>query len=438
MARWTLDQVEKLAPDESSVKAARKLALPRPWSDTGSTDTLVWGKCQGSGSTPYQVSVDLTGPAFKCSCPSRKFPCKHGLALLMLWVANDGSVVDATEAAGFASDWQAARGDHASGTSRRSGGDDAPADPEARAKRLAQRLDRMDAGIEEFERWLDDLVREGLAAARQRSYDYWDAAAARLVDAQLPGLAERVRATPGELYRRDDWADHLLAQIGRWYCATRAFRRRDSLQPVQLGDVRAFLGWAVGSEDLRDAPRVTDTWQVLGVLRTDDGRLQAQRTWLRGQTTGDVVVVLDFAAVGGMLRVAHLSGSLVEAELVLYPGGAPHRAQFTGEPVVLERHDRLDDTTDLAGALDRHAIALADNPLVGRLPATLEAVAIAPHGTSGRVVDAAGSALPLDSGCDLWSLLALTGGRPIDMFVEIDEGEVRPLSLAVDGRLVAV
>jgi uncharacterized Zn finger protein len=27
------------------------------------------------------VSVDLSGPAFRCTCPSRKFPCKHGLAL---------------------------------------------------------------------------------------------------------------------------------------------------------------------------------------------------------------------------------------------------------------------------------------------------------------------------------------------------------------------
>ena len=63
MTRWTPQQVAALAPDASSLAAARRLARPGPWSDTGSTDTLVWGKCQGSGKTPYQVSVDLTGPA---------------------------------------------------------------------------------------------------------------------------------------------------------------------------------------------------------------------------------------------------------------------------------------------------------------------------------------------------------------------------------------
>ncbi|QTR06202.1 SWIM zinc finger family protein, partial [Saccharothrix algeriensis] len=35
----------------------------------------------GRGRTPYRVCVDLADRATKCSCPSRKFPCKHALAL---------------------------------------------------------------------------------------------------------------------------------------------------------------------------------------------------------------------------------------------------------------------------------------------------------------------------------------------------------------------
>src|SRR5918997_1534605 len=98
MARWTEARVTALAPDDSSVSAARSLLNPARWSETGSTDILVWGRCQGSGRTPYQVSVDLAGPAFRCSCPSRKLPCKHALALLLLWVRGDGSVSDVAEA----------------------------------------------------------------------------------------------------------------------------------------------------------------------------------------------------------------------------------------------------------------------------------------------------------------------------------------------------
>ena len=105
MPRWTEAQVVKLAPDDSSVSAARRLTNPAVWSDTGSTEILVWGKCQGSGKTPYQVSVDLAGPTFRCSCPSRKFPCKHALALLLLWVRGNGAVADAEQAAEFAREW---------------------------------------------------------------------------------------------------------------------------------------------------------------------------------------------------------------------------------------------------------------------------------------------------------------------------------------------
>ena len=78
--RWTTQQVAALAPDPKVAAAARGLTSLRTWSELGCTDSLLWGKCQGSGKSPYQVTVDLTEPAFKCSCPSRKFPCKHGVA----------------------------------------------------------------------------------------------------------------------------------------------------------------------------------------------------------------------------------------------------------------------------------------------------------------------------------------------------------------------
>ena len=90
MTRWTASQVTEVAPDASSLAAARKLAVPGPWRETGCSDVLVWGQCQGSGKTPYQVSVDLVGPAYRCACPSRKFPCKHSLALM--WMRAEGKV----------------------------------------------------------------------------------------------------------------------------------------------------------------------------------------------------------------------------------------------------------------------------------------------------------------------------------------------------------
>src|SRR5918999_3931985 len=103
---WSVDAVESLAPDAASVRAGQKLASPGPWSGTGHDERLVWGLCQGSGKQPYQAQVDLQGPAFKCSCPSRKFPCKPCLGLLLLWV---GGGVPAGEAPDRGGGWVAER-----------------------------------------------------------------------------------------------------------------------------------------------------------------------------------------------------------------------------------------------------------------------------------------------------------------------------------------
>src|SRR5438876_11119606 len=101
VTRWSVEQVLALAPDAAAQRAARGLAGPGPWRETGcrplgNDDTpIVWGLCQGGGSSPYQTCVDVSEPAFRCSCPSRKIPCKHSLGLLLRWASGgieDGSV----------------------------------------------------------------------------------------------------------------------------------------------------------------------------------------------------------------------------------------------------------------------------------------------------------------------------------------------------------
>ena len=83
----TEEQIIQLAPDAASVKAGKGLAVPGKWVLLACSERAVWGHCQGSGKNPYQTAIDLNDIAFKCSCPSRKFPCKHGLGLLLLFAA---------------------------------------------------------------------------------------------------------------------------------------------------------------------------------------------------------------------------------------------------------------------------------------------------------------------------------------------------------------
>jgi uncharacterized Zn finger protein len=88
----TTDQVTALAPDAASFKAGRALAATRKWELLGSDEEVLWGLASGSGKNPYRTQVALGEFATKCSCPSRKFPCKHALGKkdLHLWARGQG------------------------------------------------------------------------------------------------------------------------------------------------------------------------------------------------------------------------------------------------------------------------------------------------------------------------------------------------------------
>jgi hypothetical protein len=91
----SLEKIEALAPDQGAVEAARKLLKPANWPKLAADSAgLVWGECQGSGATPYRVVISEVDAGFKCTCPSRKFPCKHSLALM--WLRAEGKVAFST------------------------------------------------------------------------------------------------------------------------------------------------------------------------------------------------------------------------------------------------------------------------------------------------------------------------------------------------------
>ncbi|MCO4249889.1 SWIM zinc finger family protein [Pseudarthrobacter raffinosi] len=358
MGRWSEERVINAAPDASSLAAARKLARQGPWSDTGSNDVLVWGKCQGSGKIPPQVSVDTAAPAYRCSCPSRKFPCKHALALLLLW--SRGEAADAgAKTADFAQEWAAQRAERATVRERRQ--PDQPVHPAAQAKRLADRIALMDAGMDDFARWLTDLVRTSLATARTQPYAWWDGVAARLVDAQLPGLAEQVRTMGSDVHARTDWADHLLLRAGRWWAVTKAWSKRDTLSGKELADLRVAVGWATPAADVQGTEALHGPWLVLGAHRSDDGRLQQQRTWLRAPD-GTVVVVLDFAAQSEALATPQLAGAVLDVTVARYPGSGPQRAMLSSPAKPQGMATSLGEGGSILQALEAESAAVALSP----------------------------------------------------------------------------
>jgi len=424
-----------LAPDDASAKAARGLVLPAKWPLLGANEAAAWGECQGSGSKPYQTQVDLGGPAFRCSCPSRKFPCKHGLALLLLR-AQDASRFTPTEPPAWVSEWLASRGEKAQKKEERQqekAATAAPADPAAAAKREDQRWQRITAAGQELQRWLADQLAAGLGALNDERLRGWQTMAARMVDAQAPGLGLRVREAAAGVRDGADWPERTLQRFGLLQLLCEALQRRERLpEPVQA-DLRSAVGWPQDkAEVLAQGEAVSDCWTVLGmVIEEREDKLSERRVWLHGQQSGRRAWLLDHAFGGRGFEQAWLGGCSVQATLRFFPGASGLRALNAEAPAAAAAP--VWPQVTLADEWQRIARRISACPWMGLQPLVLPGAVLLRQGEQWLAA-ADGRALPLQLGAtDAWLLLAASGGRPLQLMGEWDGHLLAPLTAWSEG-----
>ena len=436
---WTPERVLALAPDPSSAKAGQGLAGARKWATLGTDGRTIWGECQGSGSNPYQVRVDTAEPAWRCSCPSRKLPCKHALGLFLLHTSQPGGLA-AAEPPAWVAEWIAMREERAEKRVAKAAEEAAkPVDAGAQAKRVARREERVAAGLDELELWAADLVRQGLASAQTRPPSFWEGMAARLVDAQAGGAARLVRELGRIPSSGDGWPGRMLEALGQLRLLTEAHRRLDTLPEPVREDVRAALGWTRKQEEVLALGAVRDRWQVLGRRVDEEERLRMQRTWLRGEATGRDALVLVFAHGREPLDTTLEPGTVLDAEVGFHPGSRPLRAVAGTRHAAPVPLGAIGGYATVAEAVGAYAETLAAHPWTEEFPFALSAVVPVPDGGGWTVRDTAGDALPLHPSFTRgWELLALSGGRPVGLFGEWDGDRLLPLGTHADGRYVAL
>lgn len=427
----SIEQVLALSPDEASTKAARGLLAPSKWPLLGAHDAAVWGECQGSGSKPYQTQVDVSGAAlsFRCSCPSRKFPCKHGLALLLLQ-AQDASRFTAAEPL-WVAQWLAARKERAEKQEAKAAAPPPLVDPAASAKREAQRWARMAQGAQELALWLDDLGRKGLATLTGTADERWGKMAARMVDAQAPGLGQRLLQAATVVGRGADWPARLLVHLGGLQLLVDAVAQAPRLPEALRADLRQALGWPMERDAVvASGVRVHDTWQVLAQVQLErEARLHERRVWLQGRQSQRVALLLDFAYAGKVFEQNWSIGTEVVGTLAFYPGTDPQRA------ILVETMDTAPVAPVGGAALGPWqvlAARMAANPWAMVWPLCLEPVVLQ-YGQYGAGQSWSLSwqdraiVLCMDSD-DAWRLLALSGGMPLRVFGEWDGERLHPLT----------
>lgn len=425
----TLDpqQIVSLAPDAASAAAGRKLATPAPWKNLGRDARAVWGECKGS--TLYQVRVDLRDFSAKCTCPSRKFPCKHALGLLFLAANEPARVVESAQPE-WVRDWIDKRDQADQRREARAAAPEKAPDPVAQKKREEAREGRVARGVEALDRFMQDLVRTGLAGLESHPGTF-EAQAARLVDAQAGGLANRVRrleyATGGDPL----WPDRVLDRLGRIALLCRAWDRLEQLEGPIVDDIRLAIGFNLDQAEVAArGERVRDVWAVVAQHTEDDERLRSQRSWLRGTTTGRTAVILQFAP--GMAPFPHaiVPSTAFDAELVFWPSATPTRALIDVRYGTDRAFASAPGFVSIAEALRSVAEQLAKNPWHERTLFTLGGVVPVKHEGRWWVRDATGAALPIATNKP-YLLLAISAGAPIDIVGEWNGERLLPLA-AID------
>lgn len=456
-----MNKIERIAPDQASLTAAKKLLKPAKWPllEEGG-DALIWGECQGSGPTPYRVVVSESDTGYKCTCPSRKFPCKHAIALM--WIRADNiAPFSAGSPPQWVSDWLSRRRDPAktpagkpvtdaksgprpSITATQLASEPDEASPEALAKAEAAKVRNakkretlISGGIMAMEQWIEDQIERGLTGFDSRAEGDCGTLAKRLVDAKAGGLANRVSALPAQLFAIDEQHRPLRAAraLASIYLMGQAYTRQSKLSEELRADLRQAVGWTMTREALlADASclRESGQWRVMAARdEVQPDKLRRIETWL--ENTGESrrkALLLDFVPVsGGATGTMFEPGEMLDAELVFYPSPVPLRAQIAdqrGTKAPARGWEGAADT--LATALEVWREALSLKPWLNGLPVSFGGATV--RGSGGRLFACEGEhAVPIAAEVqDLAAPLAEAG--EISLFGLWDGYEFSPMLAA--------
>ena len=319
-----------------------------------------------------------------------------------------------------------------------------------------QRWRNMAAGIERFDRWLEDQVAFGLAGLEADPRGGLEPVAARLTDDQLPSPASALRGWIPQIGMEPDWAVGFGRALGYWHLLNRM-----ALQPARL-DAETFAGLALaygyrlGKAKLPELGRgVEDDWTCVGVVEGNDQQLFYRRTHWRG-TAPDRALTQNTYSYGGPPPAAQLGvGAYGRLALLAYPGSLPGRA-------VLPEGARLQDTGAVGPSILPHyfptwrAQAAAHVTLarrqpwrrsypvaVGPLRATVVAQRLGGYTLVLTDSEGRGVALPLRDSSSLGGtheesgaqLLSIVGAEAFVLFGHRAGAELRPWSVLSGGRL---
>jgi hypothetical protein len=268
MISVTHEFIEAAAPNAEAAKNGRGLLLKKKFLalHRSPDETLWFGHCEGSGKTPYLCSADFAvpeKPVYRCTCPSRQFPCKHALGLL--YALAEGNTFTTAE---VPEELTAKREKVAARVEKRKADADRPVKVNTAA--LTKKIKAQLEGIDVLEKLTLDVVRLGIGNMNAKTAHELEAQARQLGNAYLPGAQNALRNYT-TLFVSDEGEErsaagreaiysealdqlcrlHALIRKGRTYLQTRL--GDPELKPDTDTGIAAWLGHAWQLRELKDA-----------------------------------------------------------------------------------------------------------------------------------------------------------------------------------------
>ncbi len=438
MNQFTEEQVQDLAPDAASVKAALKVYGKANW-EVFKSERAVWSSIKGSGSKPYLVRIDLSNTAFKCSCPSRKFPCKHGLSLAFYLARNEMDSISVAPEPIWVEEWIDKRVAKVAKTASKP---KKVVSPEKVKKKSDDKWKDAVVNIFHLELWLKDFVNNGLIDLSAKSTVFFDNLIRRMVDFKMPGINTFLRTIQNVDYGQTGWEHKVLEQVHLLHLLVNSIKSHERLDPDYKKELELLLGWNIKKDELLlnpDTEIVDDVWKILSVIRKEDEGLTSRKTYLYGVTTNRFAYFLDFSFRGAGFSETYVKGHKMQAKLAMFPGvhknravlkikGSDTKAEFNLKPLsfkaanaqYLERRIKFPFTFDWLGLVASAKIAHHDDKiyLVNENDDILHCFEMATE--------------------RFLSVLAITKGHWFDAFVVMNEQGVRLLAIYFNNKIYSL
>lgn len=436
MSLLALNEEQILAgADASSIKSGKDLATAKKWLSLSFDERSIWGECQGSGKLPYQAIIDTQSLAYKCSCPSRKFPCKHGLGLALLYVRQEGSFSKKT-APDWVQDWISKRDSTQQKKVERAveiANDPEKAEKAAKtaAKTAEKREGNVAVGIADLRLWLYDWMRTGILSAPEKDMNYWQSQAARMIDAQAPGIANLIKDIGKINFYRPNWEAQVLEQFALLFLLTEGFINMEKLSAERQADVRNLIGFTHDLNQIKQSAGVSATWIVVGKETEIEAQtnLHIERNWLYSVENQQFALILNFAFRGQFptdyIRLS--PGQVFDGELAFFPSACPLRALIKSKTDKKSKFNLSGD--DIVTALMKQTVYFQQYPWLNRAPMLLAGISLIKQNNQWFCKDGYNNALPLHPDFQyFWHFAAVSGGHPVTLFALREQDAIVPLA----------